>query len=170
MHFGAGDLDTRFNAEWNALTLSPELLEAQSYAFLGSDIQNGQLTFLINGIGRDTAEPIAGRDLQLAALRLNWGALKLGVKGKFDITPRGSIDGPLQVRLDDTDDLSSAISAAGIGGPEVPLIIQAIGEASKDGQFLSLPIKNGELKFLGFTLAQVPPIFPPVAGSNILVQ
>lgn len=170
VNYGPGPGYTRFSSGWEGISFSPELLTGQRFGFLGPEIQRGRLAFYINGIGQPKEDPIVARALQIGAFNVNWGPLKLGVKGDFDITPQGRIDGPLSVRLDGADALSAAIAEAGVGGPETGLIVQGIGEASKDGKFLTLPISNGELKFLGMSLGQVPPVFQPLREPTTLTQ
>lgn len=151
----------RLGVDWSGISLSPELLAGQDFAFLGPDLQDGRMRIQLDGFGHERLDgKSTERGVELAQVRLIWGPLKLGAKGRFDVTPNGLLDGPIQIRLDDAEGLSAAIEEAQLGQPQIGLIVAAIGSASQDGEFLSLPIKNGALTMLGFPVASVPQIAP----------
>jgi len=170
-HYALTGNDARLSADWTGISLSPDLLAGQPIAFLGSTLRPGQLRVQFNGLaGSDPSGLDQERGIDLAQLRLDWGPLKLGAKGEFDITPAGHLNGPLKVRLDDVEALSTAIRDARLGRPEIALIVQGVGAASKDGQFFSVPIKEGALTFFGQRLTQFPAVAPPLARPDFPAQ
>jgi hypothetical protein len=160
----AVDGDTaRLGVDWDAISLSPELLTGQDLSYLGPELQTSRLRIQTTGlVDRASASETQARAVNLAQLRLNWGPLKLGAKGDFEITPAGQLDGPLQIRLDEANALSDAMKAAGNLPAQTALIVQAIGAASQDGQFLTLPIVDGAVSVLGFPVAKLQPVAPPL--------
>ena len=161
----------RLGLDWSGISLSPDLLAGQDFEFLGPDLQDGRLRVQLEGFGHERLDgKYAERGVELAQVKLNWGPLKLGAKGKFDVTPNGLLDGPIQIRLDDAKSLSAAIGEARLGQPQIGLIVAAIGNASQDGQFLSLPIENGALTMLGVSVAPVPPIAPRLDAGRLPSQ
>jgi len=157
----------RLGVDWDAISISPELVAGQDWSYLGPELQQSRMRMELTGLvdGPSAQDPLS-RAVNLAQLRLNWGPLKLGAKGEFAISPTGHLDGPLNIRLDDVDALSSAMEQAGRLPPQSALIVQAIGTASKDGEFLSLPISDGAVTILGFPVATLPPVAPPLLASG----
>ena len=166
-----GDV-VRLGVDWDGVTVSPELIEGGRLAFLGPEMQQSRLRVRFTGLANNGGQEGVARRVDLAQLRLNWGPLKFGAKGDVDITPAGYLDGPVQIRLDDAEALSAAMKEAGRLPPQSALIVQAIGAASEDGQFLSLQISDGALTILGIPLLTLPPVVPPLPRSDagVLVQ
>ncbi len=166
-----GDV-VRLGVDWDGVTVSPELIEGGRLAFLGPEMQQSRLRVQFTGLANNGGQEGVARRVDLAQLRLNWGPLKFGAKGDVDITPAGYLDGPVQIRLDDAEALSAAMKEAGRLPPQSALIVQAIGAASEDGQFLSLQISDGALTILGIPLLTLPPVVPPLPRSDagVLVQ
>ena len=163
-----GDV-VRLGVDWDGVSLSPELVDGQDWSYLGQDLQASRLRVALKGLADNGAgEPGAARarGIDLAQLRLNWGPLKFGAKGDVEITPAGYLDGPVQIRLEEAEALSAAMRDAGRLPPQSALIVQAIGAASEDGQFFSLQISDGALTMLGIPVLTLPPVAPPLSGSD----
>ena len=108
--------------------------------FLGTELQASRMRLQGQGFG------LFGqgdeRKLELAQLLLNWGPVKLGSKGTFDITNEGYLDGTLNLRLDEAETLGDLLRENGLYKPPLSLAHGFIAPASKDGNFYKLPIRN----------------------------
>ena len=167
------DDTVRLGLDWEAVSVSEDLIAGQDWAFLGPDLQASRLRVELVGLTDPAlASNVRDRSVNLAQLRLNWGPLKLGVKGDVDITPTGHLDGPIHVRLDEADALSEAMAQRGRFPSQITLIVEAIGAASEDGAFFTLPIRDGAVNILGFPVAAIPPIAPalPASGADAPAQ
>ena len=127
-------------------------------AFLGTEIQASRLRLEGQGFGifGDTEE----RKVEIAQLLFNWGPLKLGSKGKFDINDDGYPDGTLQIRLDDAEALGTVLREKDLLNSETSLLYGPLSIASKEGGFFPLPLRNGYVTMLRQELAPVPQIAP----------
>ncbi len=158
--------------QWEALSLPSAPPEA---GFLGKDLQPSRVLIEVpeaypvissGGSLRDWVN--RGGSINLAQLLLNWGPLKFGAKADLSLDTAGYIDGGVDVRLDDSEDLKAAISnselAASMTSEDLAGILNAVtilGEVSKDGGFLPLSIRDGQIRYLGQDLPEsvaIPPV------------
>jgi hypothetical protein len=156
---GAPD-DLRISGEWARLELAEPPAE---FAFLGTVSQPSRMIAEIEGfypaflsaggnIERLPAELARAEGaVSLGQLLLNWGALKLGAKGEVDFAG-GAGNGALNIRLDDGAGLKAELEAVGASDAAIAGVT-ALETMSKDGGFLTLTIKDGDVLFLGQPLA-----------------
>lgn len=146
--------------DWEAITLSDDIIAllGDDASFLGNEIQASRLRLEGQGFGifgeADT------RKAEIAQLLLNWGPVKLGTKGKFNINTQGYPDGTLQVRLDDAQALGKILREKALLNSETALLYGPLSLASKEGGFFPLPLRNGHITMLGQELAPVPQVAP----------
>ena len=155
----------QFAISWQSIDLPEPLHNA---AFLGEQLQEGRILVEVTEIGRvlKTDSNLrswvnAGGNLMLAQGLVNWGTLKLGTKADLSLNPAGRLNGSFDVRIDDAEELVAAISASDLEEDDKPQFVSAVqmlDAASRDGRFLSVTLRDGDVVYLGQTLNQIPPI------------
>lgn len=152
--------------QWERLGL-PAVVEAAPY--LGQDIQASRLlievfdAFPVINSGRGLREwATLGGKADVAQLILNWGPLQFGATADLTLDVDARVDGVINVRLDDGEDLIEAMLGSGMepeSFAQASMAITLLGGASEDGGFLPLTVRDGEIRYLGQTLAEIPPAF-----------
>ncbi len=162
---GTGISGKRILIDWDGVTLAENMIIGTDAEILGTEIQPSRLR--LQGEGFGIFGEAEERKLEIAQLLFNWGPLKLGSKGKFDITDAGHLDGTLNLRLDDAEALGDLLKANGLLNSETALIYGPLSLASKEGGFFPLPLRNGHVTMLGQELAPIPPIAPPLTSAAL---
>lgn len=158
--------------QWEALTLPTVPTDVD---FLGAELQPSRLLIEVpeaypviatGGTLRDWVN--RGGSIDLAQLLLNWGPLKFGATADLSLDSSGYMDGGVDVRIDGSDDLKAAISgselAAGMGDEQLAGLLNGVsilGEVSKEGGFLPLSVRDGQIRYLGQDLpggVAIPPV------------
>ena len=162
---GAKHPGRRILMDWDFIKLSDELVSllGEDGAFLGNEIQASRLRLEGQGFGvfgvADT------RKAELVQLLFNWGPLKFGAKGKFNINDEGYPNGTLFMRLDEAETLEGFLRETNIFEAVSP-IFGPLKIASKDGGFLPLPLRDGGITMLGQKLAPIAPVAPPLNADS----
>lgn len=163
---GQGLPGKRISIDWDGISLAEEILAGTDAAFLGTELQASRLR--LQGQGFGVFGEADARKVEIAQLLFNWGPVKLGSKGKFDIADAGHLDGTLNLRLDDADALGEILRDNNLLNSETALVYGPLSIASEDGGFFPLPLRNGFITMLGQELAPVPPIAPPLNAPSPL--
>lgn len=155
--------DLMIAMQWEGLQLD----DAIPASFLGNDIGPTRLIGEVRGFfpaylssGGD-ADAFYGALVQgdggveIAQLLLNWGPLKLGAKANVQFTD-SLANGEIGVRIDDADDVRSALKEQQTYTPAHEAILAAVEAGSADGQFLTLTVEDNGFYFLGQRLAEFP--------------
>lgn len=158
------DFGSRLAIDWQAIRLDPALLENSNLAALGTELQASRLR--LEGKGFGIFGPAPSRDTEIAQLLFNWGPLKLGAKGKFDIDAAGYPNGNLMLRLEDGEALKEALREAGLMSGEMAILMEVIIGGSRDDGFVPIPLRNGSVTYFGQALAPVPQIAPAIPAIN----
>ncbi len=155
----------QLSAGWERLDLAAPVRGAE---FLGTDLAASRLILELRDAlpvfeaGGDLADwAQAGGRLNVAQLLLNWGPARLGGKADLGVNGSGLLDGRVDVRLDEDEALKRALLDSDLPEDdkrELAQYIEVIAAASRSGDFLPLTIRRGELRYLGQTLGEVPPI------------
>lgn len=155
--------DLRIALQWDEIKLPAPLRDVQ---FLGDELQPSRLIAEIDGFypaleeaGGDISQVPSqlaqrGGALHIGQLLLNWGPLKFGAKGDVEAAA-GLLNGELQVRLDEGETLQAALTEAE-ARREIIAAVAALSSMSEGGKFLTLPIKNNGIYFLGNKIADLP--------------
>lgn len=154
----------RLSLDWESISLDANLLDGTDAAFLGTEIQASRLRLEGQGFSVFGDTPV--RKAEIAQLVLNWGPLKFGAKGQFDINPNGYPDGVLQVRLDETEALKDALDAAGLLRGDTGALLQVIAAGSANGGFVPVPFRDGAVTYFGQSIAPVPQIAPAIVAPE----
>lgn len=158
--------------QWEALTLPAVPADVD---FLGQGLQPSRLLIEVpeaypviasGGNLRDWVN--RGGSINIAQLLLNWGPLNFGATADLSLDSAGYVDGGVDVRIDNSDDLKAAISgselAATMDGEQLAGLLNGVsilGEVSKDGGFLPLSVRDGQIRYLGQELPggiAIPPV------------
>jgi|GEM_PF-282495 len=158
---GAKQPGKRILVDWDVIKLSDEILAllGEDGAFLGNEIQASRLR--LEGQGFSVFGEADTRKAELAQLLFNWGPLKFGAKGKFDINNEGYPEGTLFIRLDEAETLEGFLKDTDIFAAVSP-IFGPLKIASKDNGFLPLPLRDGGITMLGQQIAPIAPVAPPI--------
>ncbi|MEO0713481.1 MAG: DUF2125 domain-containing protein [Pseudomonadota bacterium] len=158
--------------QWEALTLPQAPPDAP---FLGESLQPSRLLLEIKDVfsvlqrGGGVSDWIAaGGEVNVAQVLLNWGPLKFGAKADLSIDSVGLLNGSVDIRLDDGDALTAAMLDSGMDQEtfmQASAAVSMLGVASRDGGFLPLSIREGEVRYLGQTLVEIPSLTAPGAGG-----
>lgn len=151
-----------FSLDWDAITIAETLLEGTPASSLGNEIQASRIRLAGTGFSMFTGGP--ERNTEIAQLLFNWGPLKFGAKGKFDVNDEGYPDGTLLVRLDDAEALRIVLDEAGLLQGEAQLLLAAIASGSNNGGFLPVPLRNGAVSIFGQAIAPIPRVAPPLSA------
>ena len=162
---GAKRPGKRILLDWDFIKLSDELLAllGEDGAFLGNEIQASRLR--LEGQGFSVFGPADTRKAELAQLLFNWGPLKFGAKGKFDINNEGYPEGTLFIRLDQAETFEGVLRGTNIFEAVSP-IFGPLKIASKDNGFLPLPLRDGGITMLGQQIAPIVPVAPPLNADG----
>ncbi|MEO0883504.1 MAG: DUF2125 domain-containing protein [Pseudomonadota bacterium] len=99
------------------------------------------------------AEP----SLDLAQLLINWGPVHLGAKGDIRLPAQScTVDGIINIRLDEPDPLIGALRNAGQLTDEIETGISAVATVSENGGFAPITFREGDITFLGQAIAALP--------------
>lgn len=157
---GANIPGKRILIDWDTVTVSDDILDliGEDYAFLGNELQASRLRLSGQGFGifGETEE----RKTEIAQLLVNWGPVKLGTKGKFNVNDEGYLDGTLQLRLEDSDTLLRILKEETQLGSEALSFVGTIGLATKNANFFAVPIRNGNITYPGMSAQAFPQIAP----------
>jgi len=168
---GVNSPGKRILMDWDFIRLSDEILSllGEDGAFLGNEIQASRLR--LEGQGFSVFGPADTRKAELAQLLLNWGPLKFGAKGKFNVNDKGYPEGTLFIRLDEAETLEGFLRETNVFEAVSPLF-GPLKIASKDNGFLPLPLRDGGITMLGQQIAPISPIAPPLNadGTPILTS
>lgn len=155
----------QLSAGWDSLDLAAPVRGAE---FLGTDLAASRLILELRDAlpvleaGGDLADwAQAGGRLNVAQLLLNWGPAQLGGRADLGVDGTGRLDGRVDLRIDEGEPLKRAILDSDLPEDdkrEIAQYIEAIAAASQSGSFLPLTIRSGELRYLGQTVGEVPPI------------
>lgn len=149
--------------DWEAISLAQDMIAGTDAEFLGTEIQASRLRLEGQGFGIfGINQP---RTLEIAQLLFNWGPVKLGSKGKFDVNDRGYPDGTLLIRLEEAGTLGKILREKGLLNSETALLYGPLSIASEDGGFFPLPLRNGYVTMLGQQLAPIPQIAPEIGAG-----
>ena len=155
--------DLRIALQWDEVKLPAPLREVQ---YLGDTLQPSRLIAEIDGFypaledaGGDIRQVPTqiirrGGALHIGQLLLNWGPLKFGAKGDVEAAG-GVLNGELKVRIDEGESLQAALEEAG-AQREIIAGVAALNSMSAGGEFLTLPIKDNGIYFLGNKIADMP--------------
>ena len=161
---GTGITGKRILIDWDGVTLADSMIAGTDAEILGTELQASRLR--LQGEGFGVFGEAEERKLEIAQLLFNWGPLKLGSKGKFDITDEGHLDGTLNLRLDDAETLGELLKENGLYTMPLSFLHTSIAAASKDeSNFYKLPFRNGKISILGTEYGSLPPIAPPLTAA-----
>lgn len=157
---GTGGPGKLVQIDWDGISLAEDMIAGTDAAILGTELQASRLRLAGQGFGIFGAAD--ERKVEIGQLLFNWGPMKLGTKGTFDITDEGHPEGTLNIRLQDAETLGILLKENGLLNSENSLVFGPLSIASKDGGFFPLPLRNGHITMLGQELAPIPPIAPPL--------
>ncbi|MEO0981909.1 MAG: DUF2125 domain-containing protein [Pseudomonadota bacterium] len=156
---GAED-DLRIAAQWTAMRLPSPPPEA---AWLGETLAPGRIAVDVSqlfpalesatALSRWTA--LEGR-VTIAQILVDWGPMKLGVKGDLGLDRALRLNGSLSTRIDEADRLRAALREAGALDAQTAQTVDILETASANGQFATVSFVDGEAVFLGRSLGEVP--------------
>lgn len=161
-----GHPSKRLLVDWDGVTLAQSLIAGTDLEFLGTELQASRLR--VEGQGFGLFGEAEDRKFEIAQLLLNWGPVKLGSKGKFDITDQGYPDGTLYLRLDESDALLKILKEDTQLGSEAIGFVGGIGLATKNSGFYVVPVRNGAITYPGLSAQVFPGIAPDLTLSPIL--
>lgn len=147
----------QLQTQWNAVELArpipdaeflgnrfgPSILRAEASQAIPALEQTGDLERLPRMILD------LGGNIALAQLELDLGPADIGARGKLDRDSAGQIDGQIDIRLERHEELKTALKSAGRLDTETDRAIDMVAAASRDGNFLTISIRNDGLYFLG---------------------
>lgn len=103
-----------------------------------------------------------GTSINVKALNYSHGAMHVQARSKLKISDRGHLDGLIDLRLDNGDELLRVLSGSCMQGVprsgQTRFALAALNSGSADGQYLKLAVENGVVKLFGFDIYEFPPI------------
>ena len=160
---GAGMPGKRVLIDWDAVTIAEELIAGTDAEIFGGELQASRLRLSAQGFG--IFGPAAERKFEIAQLLLNWGPIKLGTKGVFNINAAGFPDGTLHLRLDEAEALGEILREHDLLTSETALVYGPLSIASKDGGFFPIPIRNGAVSYPGINAQAFPQLAPALPAE-----
>ena len=96
-----------------------------------------------------------GGEIRVPQIMIDWGPADLGAKGELQQTSAGEIRGQVGLRIEQAEQLRTALDEAGRLDDETRQAIDALEAASANGGFLILTIREDGLYFLGNRIAEL---------------
>lgn len=161
----------RIALDWQGLDLGVAPREA---AWLGPASDLGTVRLEVSGAAallRGEVRPEAWLGgvprFALAQLLLNWGPLRLGMKGDVSLSGSGcQPDGTLSLRLEEAGALRDALEMTGDLTPEIEAGLAGVELASRNGGFAPVRFREGDILFLGQTVGNAALPVPACASSG----
>ena len=160
---GAGTPGKRILIDWDRIALADQLIAGTELQMLGNTLQPSRLRVHAQGFG--IFGEAEDRKIEIAQILFNWGELKLGTKGNLKIGQDGFPDGSIQIRLDEADTLLQSMKENGNFSSQQIGAVNTIALATKNADFLTIPIRDGAVSYPGLS-AQVFPQFAPEISDD----
>lgn len=147
----------RIALDWTGIDLGQPPRQA---VWLGPGSGFGALRLEVSGAAAvlrgetGTGQWLAGAPrLSLAQLQIDWGPVRLGMKGEISLVQGGCRpDGTLSLRLEDAGAVRDALEASGELTPDIEAGLGGIGLASQGGGFAPFVFREGDVLLLGRTV------------------